>query len=65
MTVELSIFNVYIVMLVLMCDSDEQERKGYDLTVIFLYVKLARGQLSWLLLCQLTQTSHLKRESFH
>jgi hypothetical protein len=53
----------YIVMLISMCVlGDEQERKGYGLTMICLCVNLTRGQLSWLILCQLELESSERKE---
>ena len=44
---------------------DEQERKGYGLTVMQFCIKLTRSQACWLFLCQLdTRLSHFGRGNF-
>lgn len=44
----------FIVMLMLICDlEDEQDTKGYGLTVTCLCVKLTRAHFSWLVLYKL------------
>lgn len=44
-----TIWNVYIMMSVIICDpGHEHERKSYDLMGIYLHVNLTRDQLRWL-----------------